>query len=391
MIKVGVDIDDTLCDFIGTLNQHFNTWHCTSFAVNDYVTTSFDKVWSISPEEAQSVITEFVFSSVDHLTPLPYAYDALKRLKDSGMYEFYAISARDTVLYPSTIAWMKVHYPGIFSGIELCNYYGTVEDTRRNKLSVCQQIGISVMIDDRPDTLSDRSIRTITYAQPWNVLSTNRVEDWSNIYRLLANGPICDINAKLATVSTAAIVIGVSGKIGSGKDTVFGIISKHFSSSKNVAFADRVKKVVSALTGCPLDMCYTREGKAFIPAGFEDTIGVLLQKVGKAMRETIHEDVWCDAVLRDPSLPKYSVITDCRFVNEVDNILALNGLIIRLEGDPARIRERNDDGRDLLHISETALDDYPFKYVIENNSTLELLERNVLAVVVPYLYGKMVW
>lgn len=37
----------------------------------------------------------------------------------------------------------------------------------------------------------------------------------------------------------------------------------------------------------------------------------------------------------------------------------------RINDDPLAIRARNEDGRNLEHISETDLDNYPFEHVIE--------------------------
>lgn len=54
--------------------------------------------------------------------------------------------------------------------------------------------------------------------------------------------------------------------------------------------------------------------------------------------------------------------------------MSLGGYVIRLEGDPTNCRA---NGRDLTHISETALDDYPFEFVIQNNSTLDHLYEEV--------------
>jgi hypothetical protein len=51
-----------------------------------------------------------------------------------------------------------------------------------------------------------------------------------------------------------------------------------------------------------------------------------------------------------------------------------DGIMIRINGDPALVRANSN--RDLNHISETALDNADFEYVINNNGTLtELREK----------------
>jgi len=91
----------------------------------------------------------------------------------------------------------------------------------------------------------------------------------------------------------------MSGKIGSGKDAAYAALNKCFPGLiKQVCFADRLKETVSTLTGCDLELFYTREGKALIPSGFSCTIGTLLQKLGVSLRESISEDIWCNVVLK---------------------------------------------------------------------------------------------
>lgn len=58
------------------------------------------------------------------------------------------------------------------------------------------------------------------------------------------------------------------------------------------------------------------------------------------------------------------IITDCRFPNEVKAIEDRKGVVIRIDRPKAILKED-------LHESETALDNYKFKYRIINDSTIE--------------------
>lgn len=176
-------------------------------------------------------------------------------------------------------------------------------------------------------------------------------------------------------------LLGISGRRGSGKDTAFemlNLIAKRHakdypgpaSESKtpdpfqNIKFAKGVKYITAELTGYQDQ--YTQEGKATFMPEFGMTVGDAQQKIGTGLRDTFHEQVWLMAAMRKASAGD-SIITDVRFPNEVLAIHLMGGVMLRLEGDP--MGQQGDGTRDDNHISETALDDYPFEYRIENNGT----------------------
>lgn len=197
------------------------------------------------------------------------------------------------------------------------------------------------------------------------------------------------------------MLIGISGKIASGKDTVADIIVANFRSIGGDGnrpagkwekweirrFAARLKETVAVLTRTSLADNYTRGGKQKIPAGFSDSLGVLQQKVGTALREHISDNVWIhttlcdffDAIPEDQESRPNVIVTDVRFHNEAEAILKLGGVLIRVNGDPTGCRKF--DSRDLEHPSETQLDDYTgFTWVLENDGTLEELAKSVKSV-----------
>jgi hypothetical protein len=109
---------------------------------------------------------------------------------------------------------------------------------------------------------------------------------------------------------------------------------------------------------------------------------LLLQLLGtEGGRRVIHPNIWVNAlfadyrklneilsvdsiVLQGLDGQKYPdwVITDVRFHNEANRVKEMGGILIRLE--------RNiETSAGNLHESETALDNYQFQYVINNNDT----------------------
>lgn len=276
-------------------------------------------------------------------------------------------------------------------------------------------------------------------------------------------------------------IIGISGKIGSGKDIVGKIIQSIIQGDKleKVAeivindyigsepiwkikkFAYPVKQVCSILLNIPVEDFEKPEVKnkllekewdrymierQFKSAGnhfiykkyyfatldeadsFLDktcdsaiklssiTIRDLLQQIGTdAMRDIIHPNVWINALMnqykhvptnsfsnRQPDdlddmpyrFPNW-LITDVRFPNELKAILYHNGIVIRVnrsirhskglygELTPDMLHKIDEHHTDSIshskfaHPSETALDDYQFDYVINNDGTIEDLVYKV--------------
>lgn len=233
-------------------------------------------------------------------------------------------------------------------------------------------------------------------------------------------------------------LIGISGKIGSGKDTVGNILqylstpkgSNEFtlqdyltdSSSYLYAgnkyqikkFADKLKDMACLLIGCTREQLEDRKFKeaelgdewerdVFYP---EDngaptqeilTPRKLLQLLGtECGREIIHPNIWVNALFANYNLttvigsegiikehhPNW-IITDVRFPNEAQAIKDRGGIVIRVERKPFNRaggmegnKQFSEQIKEDTHPSETALDDYEFDHVIDNNGSIEdLIEK----------------
>ena len=200
------------------------------------------------------------------------------------------------------------------------------------------------------------------------------------------------------------MILSISGKMGSGKDTVGEIIQKLALTNSNLIFenkkwAYKVKQVATLITGIPIENFEDQEFKKSllgpewgtitntplnaIPI-FEDvkfnallSIRELLQKIGTdAMRDGLHENVWVNAMMSEYKKDSNWVITDTRFPNELKAVKKAGGITINV----SRIIFTNEDTNPIgvnLHQSETALDDAIFDYTLKNDNTIEDLIKNV--------------
>ena len=214
------------------------------------------------------------------------------------------------------------------------------------------------------------------------------------------------------------MIIGVSGYINSGKDTV-GKIIQYLDSGSKLPFEEWTKSIIHCtgydIGGESMYKCENRwkirkfAAKVKVIAGlllnvdverFEDrkykdtqlgpewdnmTVRAFMQKLGTdAMRYGLHPDVWVNALMseykagphsgvtRDLRYPDW-IITDVRFPNEAEAIKEKDGFVIRINRYPQGVSPKLMD----LHESETALDEWEFDHVVWNNGTIEDLINQI--------------
>jgi len=231
-------------------------------------------------------------------------------------------------------------------------------------------------------------------------------------------------------------LIGISGQIGSGKDTVgkiiqywteYGLsgngsclewlntpnifINKGLYPSWQVKkFASKLKEICSILTGIPVekfedqDFKKTFLGEEWDYQEFKNginwdcqlTVRELLQKVGTDLfRDQLHPNVWINSLFVDYKLENEEstylnpyptieypnwLITDLRFPNEFQAIKDRGGICVRVNRFETQTFYNPNvsfpDGIP-IHASERALDDYPFDYEITNKGSIEELIEEV--------------
>jgi len=207
-------------------------------------------------------------------------------------------------------------------------------------------------------------------------------------------------------------LIGISGKIGVGKDTVGEIIqelclSNHGPVFEVKKFAGKLKQIASLLTGIPVEDFEDQEFKKsylgaewgivqdiplnsippFADMQFNALMSVreLLQKLGtEAIRDGLHPNAWVNALMCDYKRPKMSeynpsnwIITDMRFPNEMEAVEDVKGLTLKVvrpvEKSKTPVR---------LHPSETSLDKAEFDYTIINDGSIEDLIEKVRQILI---------
>ena len=179
------------------------------------------------------------------------------------------------------------------------------------------------------------------------------------------------------------MIIGISGKAGSGKDTAAKMLEvlyanpdisyedfankryKNFADIQIVHFADSLKETAQVLFRIGEWETNTQEGKKTTINWIGKTVRELLQGIGQGLRDAIDPNLWVKILFANTEGWSNYIIADVRYPNEVYAIKKRNGVLIRIDRKGAGAGN---------HSSETALDDYKeWDVHIENNGSLESL------------------
>lgn len=199
-------------------------------------------------------------------------------------------------------------------------------------------------------------------------------------------------------------IIGFTGKKNSGKNTAADIASDYLAqrklSSYHVSFAQTLKSTCINLFGLDSRLVFGSDqdknqltditwdnlpneirekygikttvqcdNGCTINATGRMTIREVLQVVGTDIfRNMFDDNIWVKAAFNELPDCNCIIFTDVRFPNEANAIKAHHGTIIRINRPTQSIDS---------HISETALDNYPFDHIIHNTGTLQEFETLV--------------
>lgn len=178
-------------------------------------------------------------------------------------------------------------------------------------------------------------------------------------------------------------IIGLTGKAGSGKDTLAAYTVREFGYVR-YSLADPIKMLLNERFGWKPEWWEDREWKEraavihgarqlecncgmekFSPRSWAQWLGT---EVGRYLAG---EDVWVDALLAlsaGNGHAKRTVIPDVRFNNEAKKIQDMGGIIIHVARDTQPVEG---------HVSERGVDDLYIDYYVENNRTVQEAEEDL--------------
>lgn len=162
-------------------------------------------------------------------------------------------------------------------------------------------------------------------------------------------------------------VIGLCGKMGSGKDTAAEILAARYGYQR-VAFADGVREEAAETFPHLKEEIWAKPTSK--------RIRILLQWWGTEYRRAQDELYWIKRLSRQMTFRGRYVVSDVRFKNEADAIKSAGGEVWLIHG-----RETGEVGVD-GHLSERLLDIEPDRR-LDNSKTIDDLGNRIHELVYP--------
>ena len=166
-------------------------------------------------------------------------------------------------------------------------------------------------------------------------------------------------------------IIGLSGRMQSGKTTVANYLNGNLPNSVISGFFQHAKEAFVDVFGLdmkPSDLNNQNTKNSVHSCG--KTYRQMLQEFGRKMRD-IDQDIWVGKWKQ--CLPEngfdFLIVPDVRFEDEVDAIKDLGGVVIRLTRNPVKSG----------HETETGLDGYEFfDLTVDNANMSEMMTNNLI-------------
>jgi len=145
-MKIGIDLDEVLGQFLSALIEYHNNKYGTKFKEEDFHSYNFWNVWGGTKDEAIEKVYNFNRTdSFKNIEPIEGAKKAIAKIKENN--ELFIITSRPQDTKEDTREWLEKNFPNTFS-----KEYFTGDFVNnghlKTKKEICDEIGIDVLIED---------------------------------------------------------------------------------------------------------------------------------------------------------------------------------------------------------------------------------------------------
>jgi uncharacterized HAD superfamily protein len=185
-MKIGLDCDGCLIDFVRPWLKYFNDQMGTSYAYDDVTAYDFEDCMDINPKKMMQLIDEFCNSPILwRLPPIEGAREALEKLREKG--DLQVVTSRILANTTATLDCFDRLFPGLITGVHFTRTaYGCGGFV--SKKEVCEELELTHMVEDCRKYIQECSgvlDQGFLMDRPWNQGSlpsnVQRVDSWQEI------------------------------------------------------------------------------------------------------------------------------------------------------------------------------------------------------------------
>jgi len=195
-MRIGIDIDEVLVDFLTPFLEDHNARYGTAYSSKTF--HSFGMHHVMDEDQATIVARIEAFFKTDtykNLQPIPGAEEAVSELAKNHV--LLAISSRNDSIRDFTRQWIKLHFPGI-TEVHFSNHPYVSREAVHSKAELCLLLKLDVLIEDAFEHVlpcAEKGIKVLLFDTPWNQMADlpaniTRVHSWPEIVDVIRQNQI---------------------------------------------------------------------------------------------------------------------------------------------------------------------------------------------------------
>ena len=192
MVRIHVDVDDTLADTTSMILQYLKVKHNLLFERSGL--TFHNYLDKLLKNESNRYIRDFEDSHFhNEIIPIQDSVKIISKLSEK--HDLVIISGRRLTLKEKTTKWVDKYFPNCFKEIHLVNQYPDEgEEKGLPKHELCKHLKCDFSREDDFNTalkIASQGIKVLLMNQPWNsednIENENiiRVNNWEEIYKII--------------------------------------------------------------------------------------------------------------------------------------------------------------------------------------------------------------
>ncbi len=183
-LKIGIDIDDTIADFITSYLNFYKFRFGKGFNLEDVKDIYLREPFGHGCEEVLRILGEFYKTDYfKEMALIGGAKEVLSKL--FFFHQIFFITSRGQSNEEATKNFLKKHFSDKPYGIY---FSGDIYSGRKTKDEICEELGIDVVIEDNgifSQNCAEKGIKVLLMDKPWNQncehKNIKRIKNWEEV------------------------------------------------------------------------------------------------------------------------------------------------------------------------------------------------------------------